>query len=719
MAAAQGSTALGSSEEAEERELRRLERELKKRKLDLESRRVELELRKLEETAGRSSVVRLNIGGSYFDTSADTLRRCSFFDALLSGDYGAVAVDDGRVFVDRDGALFGHILAFLRERRRPPAEALRIHTQQLLAECAYYGFEDFAHELRGDTNPFDLRPADRQMLRDEEECMQIFQSEPENWEVRHWEDRLLLDVFAQSQGAFVREPPQCLELPLLFEMAPIECGDASVGPSLAVKNMSEFRLEFNRITGGLLDDITDPRGLIFAGGAVLAALTGTTCSDVDIFMAGLDATQARQQFDTVLSAVKKNKRRLRQGDESWAATHLVVSRTRLCVTIHRQDGDDDESRPVQIVLSLYRSPLEVILNFDVDACCVLYDLAAERVCCMPRSRRAINTRCNIADTKMRSPNYERRLEKYAARGYAVAVPGLREACVDASLFEAEYFADPDSGLLLRLGTPSPSAPVPRKEKSWGNRPWKSRVLRFKAKVERPAEAITGLQRLMILDRALQGPDVCPRLHRQAEFMEESLGRRAKHVTLFREAPLPPVVLASVQRADENNSGSSSEPEDSELDQSSPKSVLRHMLLLIRRSSRERLDEAAADEEVPRVVRASSNSSDGEVLRSLSSLRERFQQVIMRRLEAGKSLGAVYDVTSVNNAEHSDLGYITDAAKGRLSEIGSEDFLMRIGVTRLLEFQPCRERASSAYFGRQSKSLYHKQKGSWFAGVYAA
>jgi hypothetical protein len=61
--------------------------------------------------------VELNIGGYRFETSVQTLRRVphTFFDAYFSGRYAQDVCADGSIFVDRDGAHFGHILEYMRD----------------------------------------------------------------------------------------------------------------------------------------------------------------------------------------------------------------------------------------------------------------------------------------------------------------------------------------------------------------------------------------------------------------------------------------------------------------------------------------------------------------------------------------------------------------------------------------------------------------------------
>jgi hypothetical protein len=61
--------------------------------------------------------VELNVGGFHFETSVQTLRRVphTFFDAYFSGQYAQDVCADGSIFVDRDGAHFGHVLEYMRD----------------------------------------------------------------------------------------------------------------------------------------------------------------------------------------------------------------------------------------------------------------------------------------------------------------------------------------------------------------------------------------------------------------------------------------------------------------------------------------------------------------------------------------------------------------------------------------------------------------------------
>lgn len=101
--------------------------------------------------------------------------------------------------------------------------------------------------------------------------------------------------------------------------------------------------------------------------------------------------------------------------------------------------------PIQIIMRLYRSPLEILIGFDVDECCVAYNgeyhslwefFIAEKmrlgynVLTTPRGLTAILRQCNTIDLTRRSPSYEHRLAKYSDRGYEIFYPELNRNRID-------------------------------------------------------------------------------------------------------------------------------------------------------------------------------------------------------------------------------------------------------------------------------------------------
>ena len=84
---------------------------------------------------GGASIVKLNVGGKEFHTTASTLiLNSSYFRSLF--DFGHQKTDErGCIFVDRCPKLFSILLHAFRTYSRPAQSAIDVHKQDLLDEC--------------------------------------------------------------------------------------------------------------------------------------------------------------------------------------------------------------------------------------------------------------------------------------------------------------------------------------------------------------------------------------------------------------------------------------------------------------------------------------------------------------------------------------------------------------------------------------------------------
>lgn len=57
-----------------------------------------------------TDVIRLNIGGVYFETTKDTLRTCDYFRLIFEN-----SKPSNELFIDRSPHIFKHILSLLRD----------------------------------------------------------------------------------------------------------------------------------------------------------------------------------------------------------------------------------------------------------------------------------------------------------------------------------------------------------------------------------------------------------------------------------------------------------------------------------------------------------------------------------------------------------------------------------------------------------------------------
>jgi hypothetical protein len=96
--------------------------------------------------------VELDVGGRRFHTSMSVLRSKpgTFFGAMFSGLYDIERSEDGSIFVDRDGELFGHVLEYLRDgvvnvaKHGAPVHVLR----KLKREFNFFSIELYAEKVQ-------------------------------------------------------------------------------------------------------------------------------------------------------------------------------------------------------------------------------------------------------------------------------------------------------------------------------------------------------------------------------------------------------------------------------------------------------------------------------------------------------------------------------------------------------------------------------------------
>lgn len=101
------------------------------------------------------AVVSINVGGVLFAASLETLRSGRFgvggsmIAAMFSGRIPSARDVEGRVFIDRDGRHFHHILNYLRDGCFPAAltAAERVELER---EASFYGLDLLAAHLRAD-----------------------------------------------------------------------------------------------------------------------------------------------------------------------------------------------------------------------------------------------------------------------------------------------------------------------------------------------------------------------------------------------------------------------------------------------------------------------------------------------------------------------------------------------------------------------------------------
>jgi len=82
-------------------------------------------------------IVKLNVGGTKFTTTSNTLvaLKGTFLEVMFSGRFTIETDEEGHVFIDRSGVMFGIVLEYLRNCTLPDSQQER---ENLLQEILYY-----------------------------------------------------------------------------------------------------------------------------------------------------------------------------------------------------------------------------------------------------------------------------------------------------------------------------------------------------------------------------------------------------------------------------------------------------------------------------------------------------------------------------------------------------------------------------------------------------
>jgi len=90
----------------------------------------------------------LNIGGTRFETSMETITKLSlFFQSMFCGRYDVKKVDDGSYFIDRDPTHFQFILNFMRDGILPNKINPDI-IDIIIQEAQYYSMDSLINALK-------------------------------------------------------------------------------------------------------------------------------------------------------------------------------------------------------------------------------------------------------------------------------------------------------------------------------------------------------------------------------------------------------------------------------------------------------------------------------------------------------------------------------------------------------------------------------------------
>jgi hypothetical protein len=424
---------------------------------------------RLEEDVTNNAIVELNVGGKTFATSRETLLNhgSTYFERLLeSGESGGIVVrgslrdKDGRLFIDRNPDLFGHILEYMRISKVPPHyENLPTYNNEkkaLIEEARYYQLGDLETHLKvygGGYDATNLSYEDIQIRNQAADLREAFQEGRDD--VAAEATNALIPLFDPVTGKLVisqryHKPCTSPEATILFEKCALVARKSK--PHELPQTLDEFRKRFLAYAGPSFQGFSFGKNVVVAGGAVLSPLLAAEGADqspllaegrhpekgdVDLFLVASNADEARTEYDRLLKhfALENRQSQPQRGDgavENASINHhqLLVVRSQYAVTL----VVGYPQRHAQIILAHHRCAAEAIFNFDIDCCQVLWD--GSNVYATPSGLRALVSGTNLADPERRTINYETRLTKYANRGFLVAVPGL-----DLQRVQQKYLRD--------------------------------------------------------------------------------------------------------------------------------------------------------------------------------------------------------------------------------------------------------------------------------------
>lgn len=259
-------------------------------------------------------------------------------------------------------------------------------------------------------------------------------------------------VSLEELCGILSETPQD-DTPLIFRRKDPPKGGLEVLDELRKRELSiqpssaAFSQTFDRITRGILNGL-DWSNVLVAGGIVLTTLLHTDPSeddntsvkdpDINLYIYGLGPEDA--------------KCKLREIHDTWARNLPATAVQRLVVKTAKTINlfSSYPNRRVQIVLKLLRSPTEILLNFDLDACAIGFD--GSQVLMLPRCARAIETGYSVFTMDMvwghhlgnRRASQHSRIFKYAERGFGVRFLPTYARSLEEDTLESTIFKEASS-----------------------------------------------------------------------------------------------------------------------------------------------------------------------------------------------------------------------------------------------------------------------------------
>lgn len=178
-----------------------------------------------------------------------------------------------------------------------------------------------------------------------------------------------------------------------------------------IVSFDKFIKKWKLFTKNALDGM-EWDNIFCAGGSIVSCLSSSNMidgNDIDLFLYDIkDKNHAENIINKIYNTIFENLR----DDER----NIKILKTSKAITIILPWP----FKSIQIILRWFKSPAEIILGFDVDSCCVGFD--GKNVYASDRFKRAMTKRYNLFNKTRISPIYEKRIYKYALRGFSLIIP---------------------------------------------------------------------------------------------------------------------------------------------------------------------------------------------------------------------------------------------------------------------------------------------------------
>ena len=406
--------------------------------------------------------------------------------------------------------------------------------------------------------------------------------------------------------------------------------------------------------------------------------------DVDIFLVGAKAGDELAVLGKIYDITMAACQHLR-GDNA----RLLVMRSRSAVTLFR----GDKGAPLQVILNTYNCVEELLAGFDVDCACCAYVLGTGQFVCSARCRRSLEYRVNVMQSAHHSPMYASRLEKYASRGFAVALPGLDVRLLSADFRSSSYVLIKKRNLLLKVLSCDEGAPG----LSLLTMPARTKVRDVRCRPQK-AKRVSGVQRIVALSLAKIKEVDSPYVWKTTSNSDVLDAYNMDCPVLLHSEERPHDeywLLWGVRPEDSDNDSDTDVEEDDEQYSVTPAAKAVMLFDSCLKWQTERLGDR--DEEPSRDGRS------GFIFKVAKSMKNSplctkslVDAKVHTELSRNEKLSFVYDFCGPTRTFDS-LNFTRNAAKPPLRDrISDEEFLRVYGLPKSLAFVPASERVASEH-----------------------